>query len=232
MAQELADLAQFARNVPQDISPANRAVLERVAPFRRWRFAGHSCVSIDPTTYRMIRYEGREAALNANSAQIAHLWRFLVKKEPGEFLHARLCRASLAWSFADPPRRDIVTVWPQVSGNSFGLHQEGPKPLRHVARSAARLSEQRWAQELFWRPSMWLLLAIASALVCGLRGGRWRLLLVALAVPLGAIGSYVAAPAAQDARYTYAATLMCQLLTVGYCARAIYRRRRLTQRCA
>ena len=51
-----------------------------------------------------------------------------------------------------------------------------------------------------------------------------------LAVPLGAIGSYVAAPAAQDARYTYAATLICQLLTVGYCASAVYRRRRLAQR--
>src|SRR3954452_12960189 len=112
MAQELADLAQFAHNDPQAISPANRAVLERVAPCRRGRFGGHSCVGIDPILFRVLRYEGREAALNANTAQLSHLWRFLVKKEPGEFLSARTCRASLAWNPLNPPKHNIITVWP------------------------------------------------------------------------------------------------------------------------
>ena len=49
--------------------------------------------------YRVIRYEGHEAALNANAAAVQRAWRHLVRKEPGEFLHARACRASLAWSF-------------------------------------------------------------------------------------------------------------------------------------
>ena len=57
---------------------------------------------------------------------------------------------------------------------------------------------------------------MASALLAGVRGGRWRLLLLVLAVPLAALGSYAASPAAQDARYTYPATLICQLATVGY----------------
>jgi len=35
-------------------------------------------------------------------------------------------------------------------------------------------------------------------------------------VPLAALGSYAASPAAQDARYTYPATLICQLATVAY----------------
>jgi hypothetical protein len=81
-------------------------------------------------------------------------------------------------------------------------------------------------QELLWRPAPWVLLTIASALLLGLRGGRWRLLLIGLAVPLGALGSYVASPAAQDARYTYAATLICQLLTVGNVAVWLRERRR------
>lgn len=230
MAQQLADLAHVAHDKPQTISPANRAVLEEVAPFRRWRFGGHSCDSSDPITYRVIRYEGHEAALNAHSADIARLWRFLVKKEPGEFFDGRTCRASLAWNLANPSGHNIVTVWPVISPNSFGLHQQGPKPLRVAARHVSELSEQRWVQQLFWRPALWVLLAIASALLCGLRNGRWRLLLLVLAVPLGALASYAAAPAAQDARYTYAATVICQIATVGYAATAV--QRRLTRRRA
>ena len=225
MAQQLADLAQFAHNDPQAISPANRAVLEQVAPFRRWRFGGHSCVSIDPMVFRVIRYEGHEAALDAHTSQLSHLWRYLVKKEPGTFLSARACRASLAWNPFNPPGHNIVAVWPYVSPNTYGLHQQSPKPIRHAARDLANVSQQRWVQQLFWRPALWVLLTIVSALMCGLRNGRWRLLVVVLAVPLGALASYAAAPAAQDARYTYAATLICQLATVGYTATAVQRRR-------
>ena len=71
---------------------------------------------------------------------------------------------------------------------------------------------------MFWRPAVWVLLAVGSALLTGVGGGRWRLLLLLLAVPLGALGSYAASPAAQDARYAYPATLICQLATVAYCA--------------
>ena len=216
MAQELADLAQFARDTPHSFSHNDRQALVHVAPFYRWRFAGHSCVSIDPITYRVIRYEGHEAALNANAAAVQRAWRHLVRKEPGEFLHARACRASLAWSFANPPRRNIVSVWPYVSANTIGMHQVSPKPVRSAARAIAGLSAWRWVQEMFWRPAVWVLLAVASALLAGVRGGRWRLLLLVLAVPLAALGSYAASPAAQDARYTYPATLICQLATVGY----------------
>jgi hypothetical protein len=46
-----------------------------------------------------------------------------------------------------------------------------------------------------------------------------------LAVPIGALASYAVAPAAQDARYTYAATVICQLATVGYAAAGVQRRR-------
>jgi hypothetical protein len=225
MAQELADLAQFARNTPHAFSRSDRATVVRVAPFHRWRFAGHSCVSIDPVTYRVIRYEGHEPALDANASALSHVWRHLVRKEPGEFLHARACRASLAWSFANPPRRGIVAVWPYVSANSFGLHQQSPPAVRSAARKVAAVSQRRWVQELLWRPALWVLLAIASALLLGLRNGRWRRLLLLLSVPVGALGSYAASPAAQDARYTYAATVICQLATVAAVASWVHTRR-------
>ena len=146
------------------------------------------------------------------------MWRHLVRREPKEFLHARACRASLAWSFANPPRRNIVSVWPYVSANTLGMHQQSPKPIRDAARAFALVSAWRWVQEMFWRPAVWVLLAVASASLAGLRQGRWRLLLLVLALPLAALGSYAASPAAQDARYAYPATVICQLATVAYCA--------------
>jgi hypothetical protein len=217
-AEQLADLAQFARNTPHSFSPYDRAVLATIAPFSQWRSAGYSCVTVDTVTYYMIRYEHLETALRAEGPALTHLWRKLAKKQPGELLHARVCRASLAWSLGDPPRREIPTVHPQVSPNDYGLHPLSPAPLRHAARRYAELSNDRWVQVLFWRPALWVLLTIAAAALAGLGAGRWRLLLLVLAVPLGVLISYVAEPAAQDARYTYAAVVMCQLATVGYLA--------------
>ena len=46
-------------------------------------------------------------------------------------------------------------------------------------------------------------------------------------VPLGVLASYAAQPAAQDARYTYAATVICQLASVGYLSALVHRRRRV-----
>jgi hypothetical protein len=217
-ADRLADLAQFARNTPGAFSPADRAVLERVAPFQLWAHYAYSCVSVDPVTYSLIRYHHLEPKLNANVAALSSVWAHVARKEPRELLHARACRSSLAWSFADPPRRQILTAWPTVNRTHFGIHQLSPAPIRHAAVDVARLSQRRWVQELFWRPALWVVLAVAAAALAGLRAGRWRLLVVLLAVPIGVLVSYAAQPAAQDARYVYAATLICQLTTVGYLA--------------
>ena len=226
MAEQIADLAQFARNHPQSFTAHDRAILGTIAPFAEWRTAGYTCVTVDPVTYYMIRYEHLETALRAERPALSHLWRKLARKHPGELLHARLCRASLAWSFGDPPRREIPTVHPEVSPNDYGLHQLSPAPLRRAARRYAELSNDRWVQVMFWRPAIWFLLTIATALLAGLRGGRWRLLLLVLAVPAGVLLSYAVQPAAQDARYTYAATVICQVATVAYVA-ARFRRRRV-----
>lgn len=223
-AEQIADLAQFARNHPHSFTTFDRSVLGTIAPFSEWRSAGYSCVTVDPVTYYMIRYEHLETALRAEGPALSHLWRKLARKHPGELLHARLCRASLAWSFGDPPRREIPTVHPEVSPNDYGLHQLSPAPLRRAARRYAELSNDRWVQVLFWRPALWLLLTVAAAMFAGLRAGRWRLLLLVLAVPLGVVLSYAAEPAAQDARYTYAAVVICQVVTVAYVAGRLRRR--------
>jgi hypothetical protein len=111
-----------------------------------------------------------------------------------------------------------------------GLHQLAPAPIRHAARTWAEVSNVRWVQVLFWRPAVWVLLSIAAGALAGLRGDRWRLLVALLAVPFGVLASYAAQPAAQDARYTYAATVTAQLVVVGYVA--AWARDRWRQRAA
>ena len=217
-AEQLADLAQFVRNTPHALDGHDRSVLTAIAPMKEWRRAGYSCTTVDIVTYYLIRYQGLEGTLNAHTSDLSHVWRRLARKEPGELLHARLCRASLAWSFGDPPRKQILTVQPHVAANTVGLHQLSPAPIRNAARSWAEVSNTRWVQVVFWRPAVWLLLAIAAAALAGLRRGRWRLLVALLAMPVGVLVSYAAQPAAQDARYTYAATVTAQLLVVGYVA--------------
>lgn len=221
-AQQLADLAQFARHTPIAIDAADRAVMERVAPFSAWARAGYRCDTLDPVTYSLIRYGHRELAVEANAAALGQVWQHAALRAKGELVSARLCRSALAWNPRDAPGRSILTVWTRVNSNKLGLGQSGPTVLRKAAVSYADVDDRRWVQELAWRPAGWILLAAVVGFV--LRGGRR--LAVLLALPLGVVVSYAASPAAQDARYTYAAVVMCQLLALGYVWQLIARRPR------
>jgi hypothetical protein len=224
-AQKLADLAQFARNSPHAFSHDDRAVLESIAPFAGWRHVAQTCLTVDTVTYYLIRYHGMNDQLQVQSAALSRVWSRVARKAPVELVRARACRASLAWSLADPPRREILTVFPHVTANGYGLHQLSPPLIRDAGRSVAELSNVRWVQVVFWRPMLWLLLLLGAAIPTIRRDGRWRVLVLLLAVPLGVLGSYVAQPAAQDARYTYAATLMFQLAVVAYVVAGVRARR-------
>jgi hypothetical protein len=60
---------------------------------------------------------------------------------------------------------------------------------------------------------IWLLLA--AGLAIAVWRSRWRLVVATLAVPLAVVASYAASPPAQDARYTYAAVLICQMFVAA-----------------
>jgi hypothetical protein len=215
-AEQLADLSQWARNEPDAFSPADLSALTAIAPFPEWQRAGRTCISIDPVVFALIRHHHRQGEIGPKSAALSHAWRDLARKEPVQLLHSRACRSSLAWSLGDPPRRQILTAYPQIYPNHLGLHPLAPAAIRNAAEHYAHTSGWRWVQVLFWRPALWLLLTVGAALLTGLRAGRWRLLLCFLYVPLGVLVSYAASPAAQDARYTYAAVVICQLAVVAY----------------
>jgi hypothetical protein len=223
-AQQLADLAQFAYHAPAAFDPRERATLERVAPFPRWRSAGgHSCRTINDVTVTMIISEHREAALHAAVGALDRVWRSVAFTHPWQLLRAHLCRAALAWVVVDPPSSPpIVTVWPWVRPVGDGLRSQSPHWLRRPFESYAALSDRRWVQDLFWRPASWLVLVVIAGVVVGRRRRPVGAPVAGLlAVPVGVVLSYAALPAAQDARYTYPSVVICQLGVVALLSRAL-----------
>jgi len=224
LTQKLTDVAYVAAHRPSALSVADRAALAEVAPIRRWQAAGRNCYTVDPVAWHLIRFGRREVALASARDDVSAVWSHVARRAPGTVLRARLCRASLAWNPVDPPGRLIQTLWPSISANPYGIQHTGPGGLHQAALDVISAFRHRWLQAVLWRPVLPLLALIASLVLW--RGPRvWRLLPAALAVPVGMLASFAAAPAAQAARYTYAAVVLSQLVTVGAVAAFLQRHR-------
>lgn len=221
--QTLADLAQWTARDPQDLTDADWRVLRSAAPPVAWTWPGrHSCEVVDPTLYAE---RAAHADVTAELPALSGLWRKLVRRDPGALLRYRLCRTHLAWLPWDNPKTPpIITVVAGVPANGYGLHEQSPHWLRTVANDARVLDHQRWAQAVFWRPAGWLVALLVLGLLAHRRDRRWRQLAGWFAVPLGAVVSYAAFPASQDARYTYAAVVVAQVGCAVYLT-ALLRRR-------
>lgn len=228
-AQQLTDLAQFAARDPGGFRPQERQVLERVAPLAQWAWAGQrGCNSVNPTIYWLIHDHGREGVAERNLPDLKRVWLQVSLRHPTALLYAQLCRAALAWRVYDGPKANrMLTVYPIVDGNSFGIHQQAPRWLRDPAVSLAEESNQRWVQNLAWRPAGWLLALLLVGAVAHLRDRQWRLLALVALVPVAVLLSFAVFPAAEDARYTYAAVVLCQLGVAAYLGRLVPWRGRL-----
>jgi hypothetical protein len=216
--QTLADLGNYAADRPSLFTAADRAVLGRLAPFSEWqRQGGTGCDTVNYIVFRLLGAPARKAAVGPNMHDLSALWRRLVRRDPATLARLRICRAALAWSPVSLNGRPVLTLVPQISPNRYGITAH-PVLLGAVARSWADVSARnRVVQAVAWRPAVWVVLAGALLLVRRPRWARSKRAAVAtaLAVPLGVLASYAVAPAAQDARYGYPATLVCQLFIVA-----------------
>ena len=219
--QQLTELAQYVHGSPYALRPAERQVLERVAPLKEWSSAGSlGCYSVNPTIYDMIQNKGRDAVAEANISALKGVWLHVSLRHPVALLRAHLCRSALAWRlFLGPHALGILTVYPMVDKNSFGLHQQAPGWLRDTAAVYAKESNKKWLMNVAWLPAPWLLALVLVGVVARRRLGGWRSLLRTVLVPAAVLVSYAAFPAAEDARYTYAAVVVCQLGLVAHVAR-------------
>lgn len=225
--QQLTELAQYVHGSARALRPAERQVLERVAPLKEWSSAGSlGCYSVNPTIYDMIQNKGRDPVATANISDLKSVWLHVSLRHPLALLRAHLCRSALAWRlFLGSHAMGILTVYPTVDENSFGLHQQGPGWLRARAVGYAKESNKKWLMNVAWLPAPWLLAVVLLGVGAQRRAGGGRILLLTVLVPAAVLLSYAAFPAAEDARYTYAAVVVCQLSFVAYIARFLSSRR-------
>lgn len=232
MQGQLSELAVVAHRRPHAFTPEEISTLSRVAPFADWRRSGHTCLTINPVTFTMLRYQRHVAALDANASALQKVWLDVALRHPLLVLRIHLCRASLAWRPVGTEPSYVLSEG--VAANTYGLHTA---PVSHRAAVAAhefiRVWKAKVLQPVLWRPMPWLLLVLALQVALGFvrRRWNWRLLLITLAVPIGVLVSFAVDPGAQDTRYTAPGLYVMQLLaasTAGALLLALWRRVRRT----
>ena len=230
-AAVLADLASVAVRQPQVFDAADRAVLEKVAPFSSWQGRGTRCAWVNDVIFRLIVENHREPAVDADLADLTALWRRLVREHPLEVLHARACRAELAWSPVRLPGSDYANV---TVVDQKRLTPDQDLLMGSVSSAAGLLvdaSNREPLASLLWRPVLWTLVLLAVCL-WGWRGLGWRPWVVAVAMPVGVVASYAATALSNDARYTFPAVVGLVLLTSAVAGRAVRSRSRAARRAS
>lgn len=222
--EQLADLAGIAHGQPELLTARDRAALEQVAPVAAWARQGGNCTNPSILRYHLFARRDLDASVDRAAGDLSRTWWSLVRRHPTAVASQRVCRAKLAWLPVDDAH-GLHTTWTGVTPNTYGIHPGGWSPLRRAAAAAADAADSAPVHALAWRPVLWLLALVALLCATWRRTQERRLLLLVLAVPLGTVASYVVAPGAQSARYTYPAVIICQLVLAGRAAQWVTARR-------
>jgi hypothetical protein len=208
---QISDLAYLARHDPSGLAPQVRETMQRFAPIQRWARYGRNCLTALPAGKFFGGHGQAAAAVRTDIGQLSSAWWQTFRRDPSGVLQIRLCRASLAWNPVDPSDGTVHTIQIGVMRNRYGIRPGGWGPLRRVATSYASIDNSTAMHVLAWRPALWLLALIGVTVAAARRAGDRARRLILLTVPIGTVASFAAAPAAQSARYTYAAVVICQL---------------------
>jgi len=188
-----ADVAVAYAGSPSSFTPADTALMTRVAPLAAWR-SGADCYSSDTTTSAAPGFTERAERLNS---QMLALWVRILKRTPNLILGARICRASIAWSiFNGPPklRGGVEVPLDSPPANLFGLarvHDVRHNPyhatfyphplsvkLHKVAEFLYTASETPQLQWLLWRGAFWCYLSYLALFACARARRNWAVLSV------------------------------------------------------
>jgi Family of unknown function (DUF6020) len=211
-----ADIAVVYGKDPKSFTPADLAVMEKVAPLSHWGGKGANCWDVDDT---MAVPFDRTAAVKYNS-QLMHIWLETIKRRPQFVAQAHLCRSQIAWGiFAGPTSVNGATkiAQPYVPANLFGWKvwstsiKHSPylpvlkiRPLVGSLNSVAtwwyNLSLTPQLQWLLWRGAIWCYALYAVALLWIRRRGQRAIFGIA-AVTAALQLSVIAANPAPLARY-------------------------------
>jgi hypothetical protein len=192
-----ADIAVAYADSPASFTPADTALMARVAPLTAWRTSA-DCYSSDTTTSAVPGFTGRAERLNS---QLTALWVRILKRTPNFILGARICRASIAWSiFNGPPKRLGVVEVPLDAppANLFGLARLSdvrhnpyratfyPHPLSAKLHKAAEFlysaSETPQLQWLLWRGAFWCYVSYLALFAYARARRNWAVLSIGAVV--------------------------------------------------
>ncbi|MGW5425157.1 hypothetical protein [Streptomyces sp. NPDC003943] len=218
-AMNYADIAVVYGKAPQTFTPADKALMKKVAPLTHWGGRAANCYNAD---WAMQKPMNRKAAEKYND-QLIDLWFRVLKRTPDHMISARLCRSHIAWSPfpgpADLAANTLITL-PAVPKDLYGwavwndeVKHSPYRPilkirplsqkLNHAATFVWRASITPQLQWLLVRGAFWCYAAYAVVLAFSRRHRTWAPVAL-LAVPLSLQLTVVAANPAPLARYMYA----------------------------
>lgn len=204
----LHDIAAVASAEPAAFSDEDRSILERVAPFERWRsaFAAHSCSSANWEWSRDFDWTAVEGDPDAYFG----LWRDVASAEPGSIVSNRLCAGAIAWR--PDPGSVVYSVSRGVDGNPHGLVTDPlVDDLYGVARDVMDATDRPPVQWLLWQAPPWVYLGYTAVAVAAYR--RRQVALLAVAAPMLALqGSVLPFAPTSDARYMFAGLIFSALI--------------------
>ncbi|MFI0896893.1 DUF6020 family protein [Streptomyces sp. NPDC020983] len=225
-----ADIGVAYGERPDTFTPADLAVMREVAPLSHWAGPGADCHEADAL---MRRPMDRRRAGQING-RLMDLWFRVLKRTPGLVVHARLCRADIAWKpfgthtgLYAPSSRKALDRWHAAGHDSARSVPYGgslyPRPLsyrlNHLAVGLLRHSGRHHLQPAVWRGVNWTYLGYLVVLLAAVR--RRRPVLLALAVlPLGLQLTVLVANPSPLWRYM-SASLILGVLTLPVAALAL-----------
>jgi hypothetical protein len=169
--------------------------MRQVAPLSHWAGPGADCHQADAL---MRRPMDRRKAGQIND-QLMSLWFRILKRTPGLVVHARLCRADIAWKpfgthtgLYAASSRATLDKWHTADRDTARSLPYGdslyPRPLsyrlNHLAADLVHRSERQYVQPAVWRGVNWAYLGYLIVLLVAVRRRRPVLLALA-ALPVG-----------------------------------------------
>lgn len=221
------DIAIAYSKAPSLFSPAERAVLAKVAPLHHWRHAS-DCYTSDPLFRRPFSLQEADKYRN----DLASIWIHLLARAPVLMVESRLCRGTVGWDpFPPPSNKASLGELPHVvPADLYGApvpaavvpHLQ-PRPLipvlGRVTQKLRSVSDSSMVmQVLFFRGASWCYLLYLALALMAWRLRRWDLLAIG-AVSLANQLSVIADNPAQLYRYMVGPIFMGALLWPLFAAR-------------
>lgn len=201
--QQIAAVVKSNGNMTEE----QRNFISKILPMEVWREKYHPYIT-NPLKF--------DSAFNAtflmeNKVEFVKQWFGIIKQNPEAAMEAYLKQTSMLWRVQPYPDSFTYTVTPGIIENDFGLKTItiSPRATDYIMQIFDFTNKEEWFV-LFWRPALWLYVALTAGIIIALRS-NWKGLLVLGPLVSNTTAFFIATPS-QDYRYQYANVLIAFML--------------------